>query len=341
MAEHYCIFWGADKMQLNLYDFDKTIYDGDSTIDFYKFCLKKTRKVLLSLPKTVSSLVLYIFGVYSKTQFKEKFFSFLKYFDDDINEYIEEFWDKNYKKIKPWYLSKCKNSDVIISASPEFLLLPICNRLNTKLIASKVDKKTGTFQSENCYGEEKLKRLNSEINEYTIEEFYSDSISDKPLATLAKYSYFVKGNKIDHWEKYNQGIFSKIKSTFLTLDFLLFIFCGGVGTLSNFLFSLLISTRIDPTISYVFGYSLSLFITYSLNTLLIFKRRLSAERFLRFILSYIPNFLILFTFVYLNLNVFRFHKAIVYAMAGLLGLPITFILVKIIAFSKSRKNGGK
>ena len=28
-------------MEVNTYDFDKTIYNGDSTIDFYIFCLKK------------------------------------------------------------------------------------------------------------------------------------------------------------------------------------------------------------------------------------------------------------------------------------------------------------
>lgn len=26
---------------MNVYDFDKTIYDGDSTIDFYLYCVKK------------------------------------------------------------------------------------------------------------------------------------------------------------------------------------------------------------------------------------------------------------------------------------------------------------
>ena len=26
---------------MNVYDFDKTIYNGDSTLDFYFFCLKK------------------------------------------------------------------------------------------------------------------------------------------------------------------------------------------------------------------------------------------------------------------------------------------------------------
>mgnify|MGYP006981942174 CR=1 FL=1 len=35
-------------MKINLYDFDKTIYDGDSSIDFYLFCFIGMRPPLLS-----------------------------------------------------------------------------------------------------------------------------------------------------------------------------------------------------------------------------------------------------------------------------------------------------
>ena len=46
--------------------------------------------------------------------------------------------------------------DVIISASPEILLTEICRRLGIKyLIASKVEKITGKYYGENCYGKEK------------------------------------------------------------------------------------------------------------------------------------------------------------------------------------------
>ena len=35
---------------MNVYDFDGTIYDGDSTLDFWYFCLKKHPQILLYLP---------------------------------------------------------------------------------------------------------------------------------------------------------------------------------------------------------------------------------------------------------------------------------------------------
>ncbi len=44
-----------------------------------------------------------------------------------------------------------KEDDVIISASPEFLLRPICNRLGIRhLIASRVDARSGAYDGQNC-----------------------------------------------------------------------------------------------------------------------------------------------------------------------------------------------
>ena len=36
---------------MNVYDFDGTIYDGDSTVDFFLHALKRNPSVLLHLPK--------------------------------------------------------------------------------------------------------------------------------------------------------------------------------------------------------------------------------------------------------------------------------------------------
>ncbi len=63
---------------------------------------------------------------------------------------------------------------------------PICERLGIKnLMASKVDKHTGLYDGENCWGEEKVKRLYEKFPNAKCEEFYSDSLSDTPLAELA------------------------------------------------------------------------------------------------------------------------------------------------------------
>ena len=46
---------------MDVYDFDGTIYDGDSSIDFYLFCLKKNIKLLRYIPGQVLYAILYKF----------------------------------------------------------------------------------------------------------------------------------------------------------------------------------------------------------------------------------------------------------------------------------------
>lgn len=127
---------------MNVYDFDKTIYKGDSTLDFYFFCLRKKPIIIKEFPKQIYSAILYKLGKITKTEFKENFYIFLNDLEN-IDNLLKEFWDNNQNKIKSFYLKQKNYDDVIISASPTFLLEPICRRLNIKyLIASKVDKNT-------------------------------------------------------------------------------------------------------------------------------------------------------------------------------------------------------
>lgn len=184
---------------MNAYDFDKTIYNGDSTADFYLFSLKRHKKIILLLPSLLGAfLKFYIFKIGTKTEFKEVMYRFLRYCD--IEKDIKDFWDKNENKIKDFYLKQKKDDDVIISASPEFLLKPICNRLGIKhLMASCVDKKSGIYSGINCHGKEKVRRFYEVFKDGTIDEFYSDSYSDSPLAEIAQTAFMVKGNDIFKW----------------------------------------------------------------------------------------------------------------------------------------------
>ena len=324
---------------MNVYDFDDTIYRGDSTLDFWKFCARRHPKVLLSLPRVGVSFCRYLFGRCGKTAFKEVFFSFLR-FVPDVEAEVSAFWNEHESKIQHWYLSQKHDADVIISASPEFLLKPAAERLGVSLIASRVDETSGMFSGENCKCEEKVRRFATEYPGVEIGKFYSDSLSDAPLAKLAHKAFVVSGDEFIPWDEYQPGFVSRMMKTFLSRDFLLFVFCGGMGTLTNFVCSLAISTQINPTAAYVGGYGLSLFVAYALNALLIFKERLRVFDFVKFVISYIPNFAILFAFVCVFLNIFGWHKVIVYALAAVFGLPVTFILVKLFAFRKSAAKSG-
>lgn len=183
---------------MNVYDFDKTIYDGDSTVNFYKYCICRSPKVLINLPRTVWYGTKFKLGLCEKTFFKEQFYRFLRYIDNP-EQLLEQFWAKNECKIKGWYLKQKKSDDIIISASPEFLLHPICNKLGITMMASVVDIHTGAYTGVNCDGKEKVRRLYEAFPDAVIDDFYSDSHSDDPLAHIAEAAYMVAGNRISPW----------------------------------------------------------------------------------------------------------------------------------------------
>ena len=320
---------------MNVYDFDKTIYDGDSTVDFYLYCIKKHPKLILDIPKQIINMGLYLIGKYDKTKLKEKFYSFLKKITN-VDEDIKEFWNKNKTKIKKIYKDKRQESDIIISASPYFLLEPICKEIGIrKLIASDVNKATGKYNGKNCYGEEKVNRFYKEYPNEKIEEFYSDSLSDEPLANIAKSAFIVHDEYITKWEEYKPSILQKAKTIFFDKSFILFILVGMINTINgivaSFLYSLVIKSA---NLAFIIGYITSLIISYVLNSIITFKEKLQFTKLVKFCISYIPNFVIQNIVVFIIFNLLNWNKLIAYVMAAIIGLPVTFILMKIFAFKK-------
>ena len=187
---------------MNVYDFDGTIYRDDSTRDFYFYLLKHHTKIVKYLPNFILNVIKYKLDVVTKTKMKESFYRFLNSFSkDEINNLVLKFWNMNNYKIYKWYYDLKSNDDVIISASPRYILEPICNKLNVKLICSEVDINNGDYIGVNCYGEEKVKRFYKEFPSRIIDNFYSDSKSDEPLARIAKNAYLVKkGGHIIPWK---------------------------------------------------------------------------------------------------------------------------------------------
>lgn len=185
---------------MNVYDFDKTIYDGDSTVDFWKWCLKHypaTRRDLL-----IQGIHGIGFGlrIMEKTKFKQSFYRFLKRIPD-IQSALTAFWSEHRSKIKKWYLDTQREDDVIISASPEFLLEPVCKALGIRhMMASRVDPKTGVYEGVNCHGEEKIHRFREFYQDSQIECFFSDSHSDDPMAGISPKAIWVNGDNLTPWK---------------------------------------------------------------------------------------------------------------------------------------------
>ncbi len=187
---------------MNVFDFDKTIFHGDSTAKFYKYCLVRYPKIWMCVPSMIGAFAgYYVFKKGTKTQCKEVFYRFLTKIPN-VDKAVEDFWEKNFDGIFDWYKKVHKDTDVVISASPEFLLEGVCKKLNVaKMMASRVDKKTGKYEGENCHGEEKVNRFYEYMPDGKIEEFYSDSVSDLPLAKISDKAFVItpKG-EVKDWE---------------------------------------------------------------------------------------------------------------------------------------------
>jgi phosphoserine phosphatase len=131
---------------VNVYDFDHTIYGGDSSVDFFLFALGKKPYLIFLTPFQAVGILLYLLGFISKEKMKERFFVFLRFIS--AREMAVRFWEKNRRKIRRWYLRQKRDDDVIISASPEFLLEPaVCGFLGVSLIASRVDALNLSFST--------------------------------------------------------------------------------------------------------------------------------------------------------------------------------------------------
>lgn len=183
----------------NVYDFDGTIYAGDSSIDFFLFALRRHPAALLTVPMFLWYTVLYMLKKCTKEQMKEQFFSFLRYVPD-IELEVDQFWIHHARKIYPWYIEQVHSSDIIISASPEFLLTPIMSSYHIiRVIGTRIDEKSGKIFGENCSGEQKVVRFKELFKAANIAKFFSDTDSDLPLARLAKTAYIVRNGEVHLW----------------------------------------------------------------------------------------------------------------------------------------------
>ncbi len=130
----------------------------------------------------------------------------------------------------------------------------------------------------------------------------------------------------------------KLKRLFCTRDFLVFLVIGAVNTLNGTVFSYLYSLFLNANVAFVLGYLTGLVIGYVLNSFFTFKERLSINRFFKTCVSYIPNFIIQNLVVLIIYNIMGLHRLLAYALAAVLGLPITFLLMKFFFFSKPKNN---
>lgn len=186
---------------MNIYDFDETIFYPNSAWTFGSWCYwRHFPRTLLAFPYTLWAAIQLLFGRISMITFKIKMFYFMRFVPDPERD-IREFWDKYEGNISAWYLKQKSPDDVIVSATPDFLINEIGRRLGVQVVASRVDVKTGKLIAPVCADEEKVRRIKEAYPDSVIKEAYSDSTVDAPMIELAEKAYMVidKGQKIIPW----------------------------------------------------------------------------------------------------------------------------------------------
>ena len=131
-----------------------------------------------------------------------------------------------------------------------------------------------------------------------------------------------------------KNFFKKVIHTFFTKKFLEFTILGGINTLNTAIFSHIANKIVQENIATVIGYIISLTIAYFINCIVIFKDKLSINGYIKFWISYIPNFIIFFLVTFITINTLGLPQFWATVLAAMVAGPVTFIIMKIFAFKK-------
>lgn len=190
---------------MDVFDFDNTIYDGECSLDFFKYCIKRKPSLARYLPRIAAMAVKYKMGKVSNEEVAEigaLMLGVLASNADRLNEALNDFWKQNISKLKPEILKMIKEGDAIVSASPSFMFDCIKDRLcGADVIATTVDieaKKVITL----CYGENKVTEFKKRYPGVIPENFYTDNFNDMPMLRFARSAWLVEGVKLRRVKKH-------------------------------------------------------------------------------------------------------------------------------------------
>lgn len=185
---------------MNVYDFDDTIYDGESCLDFFFYYIRKTPYLIKYIPRALYAVLRYKMGKVTVEQALEKYAPMVENYlatIENIDADCEDFWNKHMHKIRPFYKDLQRPDDIIVTGSPEVSVKVICARLGIKnYVGSLIDPDTGKI-TRLCMRSQKIPAFLEKYPDVKIDNFYTDSAkNDKPLIDMAEHAFIVKGNTI-------------------------------------------------------------------------------------------------------------------------------------------------
>lgn len=130
---------------------------------------------------------------------------------------------------------------------------------------------------------------------------------------------------------------SEVKDTkkmIFSKQFLVFVIIGGINTLSSMVFSAIYAYMLGDVVAFLPGYLTGILVAYTLNTIINFKQPFKFIKLIKYGISTIPNFIIQFICVYICVELLKINSIIAYGLAAIIGVPVTYVIVKLFVFKK-------
>lgn len=185
------------------FDFDGTLTTKDTLLVFIRFA-QGSKDFWLGFLRFAHLLVLMKLGLYPNWKAKQKVFA--HFFEgmriEDFNEFCLRFAQDHQHLLRPKGIEALHQalSDgaevMIVSASIDNWVKPFFENQSIQILGTQIEVKdgllTGRFLSKNCYGQEKVDRIQAiypHREDYHLTA-YGDSRGDKELLAFADESHY-------------------------------------------------------------------------------------------------------------------------------------------------------
>lgn len=107
------------------FDFDNTLYRGESSLDFSLYMIRTHKKILLYLPVIMANAIKYKLCLVDKEKLGAEINKYMKLIIRDkyeIRRLVKTFWQTHAGRLDANMLRRVGPNDLIITAGPDFLL---------------------------------------------------------------------------------------------------------------------------------------------------------------------------------------------------------------------------
>lgn len=191
-------------LNLALFDFDGTLYPKDSFTGFMFYTLSKRHIVKKGL-KILPWIQAYYLKLYPAHAMRPRLFQSMfkdisaNFLQNLAQEYAQQLIQNLDQELLQQLRLHQQNGDrvVLVSASIDLYLVPICEFLNIELICTATEIKngllTGHYSSQDCSCEQKKLRILQKYNlaDYGFVYAYGNSEEDLDMLSLADFAYMM------------------------------------------------------------------------------------------------------------------------------------------------------